>query len=149
MSWHGETCGNKGGFPVIFSRLRWPIEPNSVHRFVILYVSCDTRSVGLGQYCLPKVSNGFKQTNKLKISQETPPPKQFFFKCNKIKQMHTQIVQKSKSTLLKPSHESFYVCRRQWTRLGWKTVVMFWMRGLVLVILPERIDSTCQLHFFF
>ena len=31
------------------------------HRFVILYRSCDTRSVGLGQYCLPKVSNGFKQ----------------------------------------------------------------------------------------
>ena len=30
------------------------------HRFVILYISCDTRSVGLGQYCLiPKVSNGF------------------------------------------------------------------------------------------
>ena len=27
MSWHGETCGNKGGFPVIFSRLQWPIEP--------------------------------------------------------------------------------------------------------------------------
>ena len=26
------------------------------HRFVILYISCDTRSVGLGQYCLPKVS---------------------------------------------------------------------------------------------
>ena len=30
------------------------------HRFVILYISCDTRSVDLGQYCLPKVSNGFK-----------------------------------------------------------------------------------------
>ena len=30
------------------------------HRFVILYISCDTRSVGLGQYFLPKVSNGFK-----------------------------------------------------------------------------------------
>ena len=30
------------------------------HRFVILYISCDTRSVGLWQYCLPKVSNGFK-----------------------------------------------------------------------------------------
>ena len=33
----------------------------SFHRFVILYKSCDTRSVGLGQYCLPKVSNGFKR----------------------------------------------------------------------------------------
>ena len=31
------------------------------HRFVILYISCDIRSVGLGQYCLPKVYNGFKQ----------------------------------------------------------------------------------------
>ena len=30
------------------------------HRFVILYKSCDTRSLGLGQYCLPKVPNGFK-----------------------------------------------------------------------------------------
>ena len=30
------------------------------HRFVILYISCDTRSVGLGQHCLPKVYNGFK-----------------------------------------------------------------------------------------
>ena len=28
------------------------------HRFVILYISCDTRSVGLGQYCLPKVHVG-------------------------------------------------------------------------------------------
>ena len=34
------------------------------HRFVILYISCDTRSVGLGQYCLPKVSNGFKESKK-------------------------------------------------------------------------------------
>ena len=30
------------------------------HRFVILYRSCDTRSVGFGPHCLPKVSNGFK-----------------------------------------------------------------------------------------
>ena len=39
------------------------------HRFVILYISCGTRSVSLGQYCLPKVSNGFKrhfQTKTLK-----------------------------------------------------------------------------------
>ena len=34
------------------------------HRFVILYISCDTRSVGLGQHCLPKVSNGF---NAIKV----------------------------------------------------------------------------------
>ena len=31
------------------------------HRFVISYRSCGTRSVGLGQYCLPKGSNGFKK----------------------------------------------------------------------------------------
>ena len=37
----------------------------NLHRFVILYISCDTRSVGLGQYCLPKVCNGFQ----LKFSQ--------------------------------------------------------------------------------
>jgi hypothetical protein len=30
------------------------------HRFVILYISCVTRSVGLGQQCLSKVYNGFK-----------------------------------------------------------------------------------------
>ena len=30
------------------------------HRFVVLYISCDTRSVGLGQYCLLKVYNGFQ-----------------------------------------------------------------------------------------
>ena len=29
------------------------------HRFVIWYRSCGTQSVGLGQHCLPKVSNGF------------------------------------------------------------------------------------------
>ena len=34
------------------------------HRFVIIYISCDTRSVGLGQYCLPKVYNGFKEGAK-------------------------------------------------------------------------------------
>ena len=33
------------------------------HRFVILYRSCDTLSVGLGYYCLPKVCNGFKATH--------------------------------------------------------------------------------------
>ena len=33
------------------------------HRFVILYTSCDTRSVGFGQHCLPKVSTGFKTSS--------------------------------------------------------------------------------------
>ena len=35
------------------------------HRFIILYISCDTRSVGLGQHCLPKVYNGFKGGSQL------------------------------------------------------------------------------------
>ena len=32
----------------------------NLYRFFVLYISCDTRSVGLWQYCLPKVYNGFK-----------------------------------------------------------------------------------------
>ena len=32
----------------------------NLHRFVILCRSCDTWSVGLGHYCLPKVSSGFR-----------------------------------------------------------------------------------------
>ena len=39
------------------------------HRFVVLYRSCDTRSVGLGQYCLPKVSNCLKLKLHLVIRQ--------------------------------------------------------------------------------
>ena len=35
------------------------------HRFVILYTSCDTRSVGFGQHCLPKVSTGFKTSSNI------------------------------------------------------------------------------------
>ena len=42
------------------------------HRIVILYISCDTRSVGLGQYCLPKVYNGFKWIFKIKIVYNSP-----------------------------------------------------------------------------
>ena len=34
------------------------------HRFVILYTSCDIRSVGLGQCCLPNVYNGFKSLDR-------------------------------------------------------------------------------------
>ena len=33
------------------------------HRLVIFYRSCDTQSVGLRQYCLPKVSNGFNASS--------------------------------------------------------------------------------------
>ena len=46
------------GFPVIFSRLRWPIDPK-FSQVCVLYISCGTRSVGLGQYCLPNMYNGF------------------------------------------------------------------------------------------
>ena len=34
------------------------------YRFVILYRSCVTLSVGRGHYCLPTVSNGFKEGHK-------------------------------------------------------------------------------------
>ena len=52
-------------FPVMFpdSDDRFTL---NFHRFVILYISCGTQHVGLGQYCLLKVSNGFKsQSRKL------------------------------------------------------------------------------------
>ena len=38
------------------------------HRFDILYISCGT-SVGLGHYCLPKVSNGFNREKGSKIRE--------------------------------------------------------------------------------
>ena len=48
------------GFPVISPDSDDRLSLN-FHRFVILYISCDTRRVGLGKYCLPKVSNGFER----------------------------------------------------------------------------------------
>ena len=42
------------GFPVIFSRLRWPIDSIKFHRFVILYISYDTQSVGLWTILITK-----------------------------------------------------------------------------------------------
>ena len=60
------------GFPVIFSRLWWPIEPKCLQ--VCYYISCDTRSVGRGQYCLPKVSNGL---NRVKTVNRFKKPKIF------------------------------------------------------------------------
>ena len=47
-------------FPLFFPDSDDQLRIN-LHRFVILNISCDTRSLGLGQYCLPKVSNGFKE----------------------------------------------------------------------------------------
>ena len=46
-------------FPLFSPDSNDRLSPN-FHRFVIWYRSCDTRSVGLGQYCLLKGSNGFK-----------------------------------------------------------------------------------------
>ena len=43
------------------------------HRFVILYISCDTWSVGLGPYCLPKVSNGFNTSYSSAYKDVTAP----------------------------------------------------------------------------
>ena len=50
-------CENKGGFSPLFSPDSDDRLSLNSHRFVILYISCDTQSVGLGQYCLSKVSN--------------------------------------------------------------------------------------------
>ena len=63
MSWHGEMCGNKGGW----SRYFLPIPMTDwavIFRGLLFY---STRSVihevwSFGQYCLPKVSNGFEGT---------------------------------------------------------------------------------------
>ena len=62
MAWHGETCGNKGGVFPLFSPDSDDRLSLNFHRIVIWYISCDTRSVGLGHYCLPKVSNGFNKS---------------------------------------------------------------------------------------
>ena len=51
------------GFPDSDDRLSL-----NFHRFVILYISCDTRSVGLGQYCLPKVSSGFNHGQSQRVT---------------------------------------------------------------------------------
>ena len=64
MSWHCETCGNQGWVFPLFSPDSNDRLSLNFHRFVIL---CDTRSVGLGQYCLPKVSNGFNWLSTLLI----------------------------------------------------------------------------------
>ena len=59
LSWHGETCGNKSGFSWYFLPTQMTNWEHNFHRFVVLYISWDTQSVGLGKYCLPKVYNGF------------------------------------------------------------------------------------------
>ena len=50
---HEET---RVGFPIIFSQLRWPIEPKFSRVCYFIYKLWYTKC---GQYCLPKVSNGF------------------------------------------------------------------------------------------
>ena len=54
----------------------------NLHRFVILYISCDTR--GVEQYCLPKVSNGFKIDVTL-LRNDTF--RSFFFSTKQVKYM--------------------------------------------------------------
>ena len=54
-----KRTGTRVGFPLFSPDSDDRLSLN-FHRFVVLYISCDTRSVGLGQYCLPKVYNGFK-----------------------------------------------------------------------------------------
>ena len=91
----------------------------NVHMFVILYICCNiccnTRSVGLGQYSLPKVSNGFKKTSTLerctKIVRNTEPvcskPHQMFYKyfCKLFSENLREIyIQISYNFLLTRSH---------------------------------------------
>ena len=62
MSWHGETCGNKGGFSHLFSPDSDDRLNLNFHRFVI-FISVVIHEVwAFGQYCLPKVSNGLKSS---------------------------------------------------------------------------------------
>ena len=69
------------GFPVIFSRLRWPIEPKFSQVCYFICIRCDPRSVGLGQYCLPKVSNGFKHKKYLSTTKLCAPNYGYQPKC--------------------------------------------------------------------
>ena len=55
-------CENKGWVFPLFSPDSDDRLTLNFHRFVISYISCDTRSVGLGQHCLLKVSTGFKRS---------------------------------------------------------------------------------------
>ena len=84
MSRHGETCGNKCGFPLFSPDSDDRLSLN-FHRFVILYRSCDTRSASLGQYCLPKVSNGF-----IKGSLDTGNCQRLAFTVGVSQHMHKQ-----------------------------------------------------------
>ena len=83
ISWHGETCRNKSGF----SRYFLPTPMTDFHRLVIIYISCDTRSVGLGQNCLSKVFNGLKSPFLKHICSIVPSnlclvPLQYVFLCS-------------------------------------------------------------------
>ena len=49
-----------------------PTTLTNLARFVILHISCDKRGVGLGQYCLPKVSNGLSVTAIQLIVKTSP-----------------------------------------------------------------------------
>ena len=77
------------------------------HRFVILYISCDTRSVGLGQYCLPKVSNGFNCTASFTV-------------CGTVLYVHLYIHRAREQALQK----HFTSCRLH--VLPWKHLLLNW-----------------------
>ena len=64
MSRHGKNARKQEWVFPLFSPDSDDRLNLNFHRFVILYISCDTRSVGLGQYCLPKVYNGFKRKSR-------------------------------------------------------------------------------------
>ena len=46
--------------PTSSSTKSWMRHTGGQFHCTLLYISCDTRSVGLWKYCLPKVYNGFK-----------------------------------------------------------------------------------------
>ena len=69
MSRHGETRENKSVFPLISPDSDDRLSLN-FHRFVILYISCDTRSVGLGQYCYRKCIMALKEQYRIGKKQK-------------------------------------------------------------------------------
>ena len=79
------------------------------HRFVVLYISCDTQSVGLGQYCLPKVYNGFNSVVR-PLHRCTPPLTPFCFIGKSSTQNLHKVLVESELRFLTPStmYKSYY-----------------------------------------
>ena len=94
------------GFPVIFLNF---------HRFVILYISCDSRSVGLWTILYTKVSNGF---NRETLCAENSRHKTVQIKYNnRVVHMNHQFIHLSKmagaSSIPRKFSCSFFLKKRQ------------------------------------